>query len=519
LKKILLYLFLLIIVGIGARLWWLLHDRFPGYAVNIDIKNTAPAPLKAGFTALVITPAVPDGWTDKNHDAQYNPEDGDTWQDKNGNGRFDAVWIAGFQNKRPAQGIHDDLWARAMVLDDGTTRLAIVAIDAIGLGHDDVVRIRQLVPAAAEVDYVVVHSTHTHEGPDLIGMWGDSEYTCGVNPDYLRQVQQQAAAAVAQAAKALRPARIRIAEDAQGAADLVMDTRKPNVTDPGLRIMQAIDAENGATLGTFVQWANHPETTWNENLLLSSDFCHYVRASVEKGIFHLDSLRTPGVGGVCVYVNGGIGGLMTTVPDYGVRDLFTDTIYVAPSFDKARAQGERLALLALNALRADTAGVTVEKESIRLRAQTFDLPLDNPLYRLGAAMGVFKRGLSGWLKIRTEVACWQLGPATVLHQPGEIYPEILHGGIEQPEGQDFALSPQEIPPVYDLMPGRFKFTVGLSNDEIGYILPKSQWDAKAPYTYSLTERPYGEINSVGPETGPIVYQQIKAILGDLSRKE
>ena len=52
------------------------------------------------------------------------------------------------------------------------------------------------------------------------------------------------------------------------------------------------------------------------------------------------------------------------------------------------------------------------------------------------------------------------------------------------------------------MPGRVKFLVGLANDEVGYIIPKSEWDDAAPWLYGAPERHYGEINSLGPETAP-----------------
>jgi len=55
----------------------------------------------------------------------------------------------------------------------------------------------------------------------------------------------------------------------------------------------------------------------------------------------------------------------------------------------------------------------------------------------------------------------------------------------------------------------------LSNDEIGYIIPKSQWDVEAPYTYEDDEAPYGEENSIGPETAPILYREIRKILHEL----
>ena len=514
LKRIFLLL-LLLAIGTSIFLYTRFQDRFPGYKIDLDIENPTPGPLKAGFAALKITPEIPDHWTDANDDARFVEEDGDTWEDGNGNGQFDPVWIAGFHNRRAANGIHDELWARAMILDDGTTRLAIVALDAIGFGNDDVISVRERIPESAGVNYTIVCSTHTHEGPDLLGLWGESEFKSGIDPGYMRYVQMQAAKAVEEAVKNMRKVKLRFAQDLTGAREIVMDTRKPDVLDEGLRLMQVVDIETNTTLGTLVQWANHPETTWSDNLLISSDFPHFVREGMEKGITIGDSLAVPGLGGVCIYFNGAIGGLMSTAPDFGVKDPFLDTIYQEPSFDKARAQGQRLAMLALKQLRNDSLVYPLETGQIRLRAKSFELPMDNKLYRLAAALGVLDRGFPGWFKLRTEVAAWRLGPATFLHQPGEIYPEIINGGIEKPDGQDFAIDPQEIPPVRDMMPGTFKFTVGLSNDEIGYIIPRSQWDADPPFTYGLHEAPYGEINSVGPETGPLVYGMMKEVLEEI----
>ena len=51
------------------------------------------------------------------------------------------VWLAGFSQHRAATQIHDDLWAVACVIDDGYSRLGIVALDAIGFFHDDLTNI------------------------------------------------------------------------------------------------------------------------------------------------------------------------------------------------------------------------------------------------------------------------------------------------------------------------------------------------------------------------------------------
>ena len=62
-----------------------------------------------------------------------------------------------------------------------------------------------------------------------------------------------------------------------------------------------------------------------------------------------------------------------------------------------------------------------------------------------------------------------------------------------------------------------KFLVGLANDEVGYIIPKSEWDDAAPWLYGAPERHYGEINSLGPETAPLIHQALKDLVGLVRR--
>jgi hypothetical protein len=54
------------------------------------------------------------------------------------------------------------------------------------------------------------------------------------------------------------------------------------------------------------------------------------------------------------------------------------------------------------------------------------------------------------------------------------------------------------------MTGKYRMLIGLANDEVGYIIPKRQWDAKAPFCYGLKKSQYGEINSLGPDTAPFL---------------
>ena len=206
-----------------------------------------------------------------------------------------------------------------MVVDDGKTRLAIVVLDAIGFMNNDVIDVRERISKESGITYAIVTSTHTHEGPDLLGLWGKTPFQGGINPAHMEYVKNQAAKAIETAAKNLRPCRLSVSQDLTGAANLVIDTRKPEVFDSGLRMTQVLDKDTNKTLGTLITYGDHPETLWSDNLLLTSDFPHYVREGIEKGVFSKDSLMRPGVGGVTVYASAAVGGLMTTHPRLAVK--------------------------------------------------------------------------------------------------------------------------------------------------------------------------------------------------------
>ena len=516
LKRIIIVI-LFLVLGLAIYFYIQVHDRHPGYSVDIDVSNDQPTVLKVGFSAVKITPTITDQWTDADNDAQYNEEDGDEYIDVNGNGQFDPIWIAGFSNKRPANGIHDDLWARTMVVDDGTSRIALTSIDAIGFMNDDIIDVRELISDHSNVTYSVISSTHTHEAPDLLGLWGDSYLKSGVNNDYMDYVKKQTAKSIDEAVANLKSAFFKFGMNESDALSVVGDSRDPQVFDPAIRIIQALSLEDSVTLGTLIGWADHPETLWSDNLLISSDFPHYVREGIEKGIYINDSLVFEGIGGTAVYFNGAIGGLMTTKPSFEVEDIFTGKKYLEPTFEKTKAQGDYLAYLSLMAL--DSSDHYEQEGSISIRAKTIYLDFQNPLFRLGALLGVLDRGMTGWMKVRSEVAAFSFGPAHFITVPGEIYPEIVNGGVEKPEGQDFDIDPQEIPPLRDFMKGDYKFIFGMANDMIGYIIPKSQWDTKAPFTYHNHDAPYGEVNSLGPETAPYLHTEVVNILEDFYKEK
>lgn len=462
---------------------WNVHDRNPGADFRLDVRpgaSSTPA-LRVGFGRRTIDPDL-----------------------------TKTVWLAGFDHGRAATAIHDHLYAVATVIDDGEHRVGIVALDAIGFFHDEVLAVRRLVGAAARLDYAIVASTHNHSAPDLMGIWGPSDYRTGIDPAYRRQVVDAAAAALRDAAGALAPASVSFLEIPLDPAGLVADSRDPQVFDATLRLMH-FTSPGGATIGTIVNWADHPETPWKQNTEVTADFPGYLRDALANGVTG-PGRQVPGLGGMHLYVNGAIGGLMTTNPDTAVVDPFNAQTYKTPSHDKARAIGRRLAEPILTALRARSVAPEPQPR-LAVSAHTLELRIDNTLFRLANALGLFGRGQPRLHHIRSEVAMLTFGGAAIACVPGELYPEIANGGITRPPGADFAIDPVEVPSLRELMPGRVKFLIGLANDEVGYIIPRSEWDAAAPWLYGAPEHHYGEINSLGPDTAPAIH----AALGQLSR--
>jgi hypothetical protein len=68
-----------------------------------------------------------------------------------------------------AHSAHDPLHARALVLDDGTTVLALVVIDNLGAGPEVLNEAKAIASEKTKipVDHMLISSTHTHTGPPV----------------------------------------------------------------------------------------------------------------------------------------------------------------------------------------------------------------------------------------------------------------------------------------------------------------------------------------------------------------
>jgi neutral ceramidase len=124
--------------------------------------------------------------------------------------------MAGYFSERGSEGVLDDLYAKAAVLDDGKTRVAIVACDLIGISRPVVTEARRIIAGRTGIpgDNVMISATHTHTGPVIVGNSALDELVGGgssLSRQYAKDLPGLIARAVEQAAGGLTPVRLSIA--------------------------------------------------------------------------------------------------------------------------------------------------------------------------------------------------------------------------------------------------------------------------------------------------------------------
>jgi hypothetical protein len=111
------------------------------------------------------------------------------------------VVVNGMFTGRNATKALDPVEVRALVLDDGRTRVALAVVDSCMVPRDLIDRAKEASGIPAE--RVLVSSTHTHSAPSAMGCLGSEP-----DPDYPAFLEKKIAEAVVQAAARLVPAEI-----------------------------------------------------------------------------------------------------------------------------------------------------------------------------------------------------------------------------------------------------------------------------------------------------------------------
>ncbi|MGO8786481.1 MAG: hypothetical protein ACLQVL_03740 [Terriglobia bacterium] len=440
------------------------------------------------------------------------------------------VYMAGYDQNRVASGVHDDLYARCLALGTGDQTLVVCAADLIGLFYDDVVKIRETVRAQApEVTHLIVASTHDHEGPDTMGLWGPGPLQSGIDEKYMAWLRDRIAQTAVDAARSMQPARLTLGRDDHPLLALLQsDSRPPYVKDPYLFVMHLAAASGGKPIANLINWSDHPETLGGKNTEITADYPHWLCQYVEA---HL--------GGTAIFVNGSIGGLLSTNgSSVALEDPDNGNVAADNTWRKAELFGDTLGQLAERAVKG---GEETNVDFIAMRGTTIFAPMHNDHFRVAGAAGVFggrkplytngqldssvaekevpgvgKLKLTTGRGVRTEVSYMRLLLGTrvvaeIVTVPGEIYPELVNGGITRYPGADYPDAPFE-PVIRPHLKSTYQFIFGLANDELGYIIPKAEFDDQPPWLLNSKHRWYGEINSAGPDIAGAVSKALVALI-------
>lgn len=104
-----------------------------------------------------------------------------------------------------SETIHDRLYARALVLDDGANRIALAVVDSCMMPRELLDHAKALASqeTGIPVDRMLVSATHTHSAPSAMGALGSRP-----DPDYVAYLPGRVAEAIVQAAGRLEWARV-----------------------------------------------------------------------------------------------------------------------------------------------------------------------------------------------------------------------------------------------------------------------------------------------------------------------
>ncbi len=119
--------------------------------------------------------------------------------------------MAGYSARdKGSESIHDELYAKALVLDDGETSMALVTSDLLWISSDLAAEVRALVKASVgiEEDHVLLCGSHTHFGPDVNKKKDSDDPADVAHRAYVDVLAQKLATAVKLAFDGRRPARI-----------------------------------------------------------------------------------------------------------------------------------------------------------------------------------------------------------------------------------------------------------------------------------------------------------------------
>jgi len=318
----------------------------------------------------------------------------------------------GARGEHVSTGVHDPLYAKAIVLTDGQRTAAWVTMD-LGYADKPLTRdIRAAVSAALGFDDVFLTSSHTHSGPTFV-----PDFPSAANP-WIQELRRKVTAAIVEAHGALQPARLGVGWGrvdlghnrrrvrADGTVEMLWENRRGIPTSPVDKSVAvvAFDTPAGEPIATLVNLAIHPVVLGPENLEYSADYPGAMMAVVERG-----------VGGQAMFLQGAAG---------DINPFWDKTSLADGAYEQMRSMGETIGAEVVRVRKellftdVDSIALGVERVQISPRWD-----IDDPAIRAGVRRDYVERfGREGEAEVKTLLIGSDLALASF---PGEFFVE--HG--------------------------------------------------------------------------------------------
>ena len=271
-------------------------------------------------------------------------------------------------------GVHDDIAANALVLDDGGAKVAIVGVDvlAIGIRIADDIRNRVAADTGIPADSILICATHTHSAPAFnifATPRADAGAAEGRDLQWERAIPAKIASAIVQAHKNLEPAALRAATArfTLGINRRLMRPKRQiqlaaNDAGPADSEVNALGVyrPDGSPIAFLMNYPCHGVVLCEDNLLYSRDWPGFAMDEIENAAGAGPAQRP-----ISIFLQGTTGnidprsrGNFEVAEKYGRmmgRGAF-DALEHAPSIGASPVAARRVALnLKLKDLRADLA--------------------------------------------------------------------------------------------------------------------------------------------------------------------
>lgn len=202
--------------------------------------------------------------------------------------------MGGFMDRTGTfEGVHDEVFARALVLDNGTTQLAVISSDLTAVDGEMTRQIREVIeerigiPAA----HVMVSCAHNHSAPSLYEPGRLKESESPVKPFFVKQFSE----VVIEAFHQRRPARLGF--HAGRLVGLTRNRQQDNdLIDPQVGVTLVQEADSRTVIATLFNFTGHPVIIGSSNLQLSGEYPGAASRAVENLL-----------GGVALFTQGAAG--------------------------------------------------------------------------------------------------------------------------------------------------------------------------------------------------------------------